>query len=322
MSRLQKYIHEILGIDIKIQSFPGKKLAALPVYIRDIYTIKAMRLYERKIILLIQNEDEFRTADQYRKHIRQIGQTFDLPVVLVLDPIEAYNRKRLIEKQIAFIIPGKQIFLPQLMIDLKEFGYTAKSRKEKIQPAAQCLLLYHLLKENVEEMNLKLISKKLNYTQMTITRAVNDLAERAICRIEGRKDKKIIFDTDKRMIWEKALPFLQNPVKRKFYIEDNLENSLLYKAGISALAFYTNIAGDAVDCYAIAKNDFMYLNKHRQIHITNNIEGRYCIEIWKYAPAILAENRIVDSLSLYLTLKDENDERVETEIEKMVSILW
>ncbi len=322
MNRLQKYVFDALGIEISIKPLSNSNLHKLPLFLRSMYHFQKTWLFEREIILLQQNENEFRTADHYFKHIQHIEQTCNLPVVLVLEPIEAYNRKRLIEKQVAFIIPGKQMFIPQLLIDLKEFRYAGKKKRETIQPAAQCLLFYHFLKENVEDMNFKMIAEKTNYTQMTITRAANDLAEREICRIGGRKDKKIIFNADKRTIWEKVQPFLQNPIKRKIYIEDHFDDNLMYQAGYSALAFYTNIAGDVHECFAIAKTDYMYLKKHRQIRTTNKIEGRYCIEIWKYAPGILAKNRIVDPLSLYLTLKDEKDERVELELEEMIKNVW
>ncbi|RMD52232.1 hypothetical protein D6827_00435 [Candidatus Parcubacteria bacterium] len=321
MNRLQKYLFDTLGIEILIEAFPQSNLKRLPFFLRGMYRFQKTQLFNREIILLQQNENEYLTADQYLKQVRQIEETCNLPVVLVLEPIEAYNRKRLIKKQVAFIIPGKQMFIPQLLIDLKEFRYATKKKQDTVQPAAQCLLFYHLLKENVEAMNFKMIAERINYTQMTITRAAIDLAEREICVIEGRKDKRLLFNADKRTIWAKAQPFLQNPVKRKIYIDENFEDNLMYKGGYSALAYYTNIAGNANECFAIAKTDYLFLKKNQRIRI-NNIEGRFCIEIWKYPPGILAENKIVDPLSLYLTLKDEKDERVEMELEKMIERLW
>lgn len=322
MEKLEKYLHDTLGADVAIQPFPVKKLGGLPLYLRNLYHFQEIRLFERNLILLSQNETEYLSADQYHKQIRQIEQALDRPVVLVLEAIEAYNRKRLIEKQIAFIIPDKQMFLPHLLIDLREFGFAAKKRGEKIQPAAQCLLLYHLLKENVVAMNFKMIARKLSYSQMTITRAVDDLVERKICSIKGRKDKQIIFDADKKTVWEKALPFLQNPIQKKFYIDENLDSEFIFKAGYLALSYYTNISGDSVDCFAISKTDYAHLKKQKRISISNKKEGRYCIEIWKYAPGILSETGIVDPLSLYLTFMKNQDERIDMEIEKMVAELW
>ncbi len=157
--------------------------------------------------------------------------------------LSVYVDKRLIEKQIAFVIPGKQLFIPQLMVNLKEFRYDDnQNRREIIPPAAQCLLLYHILKEKLEQLNFKQIAAKLNYTPMTITRAANQLKEINLCLMDGAKDKRLTFAGDRKILWEKALPYLQNPVKRKIYIEENIDNNLIYRAGYSALSFYTNIS--------------------------------------------------------------------------------
>jgi hypothetical protein len=322
MKRLQKYIRDVLGIEVNIKPFPGNNLAVLPLFLRKMYDLQKTWLFEREIILIQQNKSENFTTDQYLKHVRQIEQTYNLPVILVLESIEAYNRKRLIEKKIAFIIPEKQMFIPQLLIDLKEFRNVSKKKRETILPAAQCLLFYHLLKENIQGMNFKTLSEKTNYTQMTITRAATDLAEREICQIEGRKDKQIRFNADSKAIWEKIQSFLQNPVKRKIYIKDQIDQNLMYRAGFSALSYYTNLASDADECFAIASTDYLNLKNSNHLESTNRIEGHVSIEIWKYAPGILVNNRIVDPLSLYLTMKEEKDERVELELEKMIEKLW
>ncbi len=322
MNKLEKYINELLGIQLATKTLNKALEKTLPLYLKEMYIIKKALLFDKELMLLEQKTKENLTADQYRKQITLFENTFNCPVVLVLDHLEAYNRKRLIEKQIAFIIPGKQMFIPQLLIDLREYRNTAQKKKEKIQPAAQCILLYHLLKENIENMNFKILAQKINYTQMTITRGARELEDKQLCRVEGTNERRIIFPENKKTLWRNALPYLQNPLKKKIYVEDFIEQNLLFEAGFTALTRLTNIAGEEKDCFAISKTDYMYLRKHNQINITNKTEGRICLEIWKYAPNILSENNIVDPLSLYLTLKDTEDERVEIEIEKMVNRLW
>ena len=47
------------------------------------------------------------------------------------------------------------------------------------------------------------------------------------------------------------------------------------------------------------------------------------IEVWKYDPALLSETGVVDKLSLYLLLKDYEDERVQIELDNMIKdIAW
>ena len=51
--------------------------------------------------------------------------------------------------------------------------------------------------------------------------------------------------------------------------------------------------------------------------------GESGVEVWKYNPRLLTETGTVDRLSLYLLLKDYDDERVQIELENMMNeILW
>jgi DNA-binding MarR family transcriptional regulator len=275
------------------------------------------KLFKHEVIFLEKKDNENLTPDQYLKQIALVENTYNLPAVLILNQLEAYKRKRLIEKQIAFIVPDKQMFIPQLFIDFKEFRNTVKKRGSKLLPAAQCLLFYHLLKEDLNEINFKTIAGKLNYTPMSITRAVKDLKEKQLCKTSGRKEKAIVFEQKKQGLWQKALPYLQNPIKKKIFT-DNF-HQVYIKSGINALTFYTNIADEENNCFAISGDDFNKLRKKGKINLLQEGEGKICLEVWKYRPALLAQNIIVDPLSLYMIFKENDDERIQMGIEPLVN---
>ena len=46
--------------------------------------------------------------------------------------------------------------------------------------------------------------------------------------------------------------------------------------------------------------------------------GAFEIELWKYAPAHFAQDGTVDRLSLYLSLKDSADERVQSALDVLL----
>jgi len=50
------------------------------------------------------------------------------------------------------------------------------------------------------------------------------------------------------------------------------------------------------------------------------MEGRYTIEIWKYPTCMPHQpnTKIVDKLSLYLSMKDDPDARIERELEELI----
>ena len=172
MKGLKRYINETLGINIEVKDINPNKLNKLPFFITNSYKFKRIRLYGRNVILMFVSI-EF-TVDKVNKHLALIKDAFDTIVVAILNPVEAYIRSRLVEKKVPFIIPGKQMYMPDLLIDFKEFAVKSEM-PANMQPAAQCLLLYHIQVESIEEINFKTISEKLHYSQMTITRAAHFL---------------------------------------------------------------------------------------------------------------------------------------------------
>jgi hypothetical protein len=46
------------------------------------------------------------------------------------------------------------------------------------------------------------------------------------------------------------------------------------------------------------------------------------VELWKYDPGILGKNGIVDTLSLAMALKDNQDERVKEALDKTLNQIW
>ena len=85
--------------------------------------------------------------------------------------------------------------------------------------------------------------------------------------------------------------------------------------------FYTSISVNTI-ITTDSKIVYQYLEPSYKKSIEGtkvyNIEDIQRIEIWKYPP-IPMEEEFVDKLSLYLTLKDDVDPRVEKELEIMIN---
>jgi hypothetical protein len=141
-------------------------------------------------------------------------------------------------------------------------------------------------------------------------------------KIKSNKEIRIRFNHNKYDLWKTLIPKFQNPVKKVFPIKKPVKTKLAYKTSFNALAYYTNLADDDKTYFAVAEKDFQLMKKKNLIQIIPTNDSEYFLEVWKYAPGLLAENHFVDPLSLYLTLKDTEDERVQIEIEKLISELW
>jgi hypothetical protein len=60
----------------------------------------------------------------------------------------------------------------------------------------------------------------------------------------------------------------------------------------------------------------------------NDYEGRYALEVWKYNPLTLVDElpndkAVVDPISLFLSVKDSRDERIEMALDQIVKkFIW
>jgi hypothetical protein len=125
----------------------------------------------------------------------------------------------------------------------------------------------------------------------------------------------LVFPKPRKELWEDAQKLLRSPV---ISCIRRPKNSLdLPLVGISALAEYNNLNDDSEATRAIYSRDF---DKHSEIL---EYSGEY-LELWRYNPGLLCKNgKIVDELSLYLSLKKHQDPRVKGELERMMeSFQW
>ena len=301
----------------------------LPYYIANAFTFHRVRLYGKELLLLKINDTDFQIG-QIKKQLDQVTKAFQEPIVLIADTIRPMNKKRLIENSIQFIIPGRQLFLPGLLIDIKEDfsrrGYLRKT--EKLTPSAQYILLFRILNRNekLEQFSFKELAYKLGYTAMAITKAAAILEQLELCTVEGTKQKYIHFEDPLNELWGKANPYLINPVFKTVFA-DELPKANLLKSNIMALPEYTDMAPGNQEYYAIEKSNFYTLQKNSELANQNEYEGRYCLEVWKYNPNTLAEGITqesnVDPLSLFLSLKDMQDERIEMALDQIIKkFIW
>jgi len=336
MIKINQYIQEILGTSIDIIHLPKNKLENLPFFFSEIYKFYKAFLFKQELLLVEYRNPDDLSISQIEKHFNLLKKDFQQKIVLVLLEIASYNRKRLIEKGINFIVPGKQLFLPELLIDLRETFILskAKSKKEKLLPSAQFLLLYHIIHRNdnwkIENLPFKEIAKKIGYSAMAISKAVDNLTYFKLVTVEGEKEKSIHFSLSRLELWHETINrnLLINPVKKRVYVDKVPDNVNILKCNASALSVYTNMNPSLQMFYALEDRLFYSLQKNKLLINANESEGEYCLEIWKYDPLTLVgelikDSNVVDPLSLYLSLKESPDERIEMALEQIIEkFIW
>ncbi len=323
MKDVINYLKEVFNDKFGIHPLAPQQMDAMPLYIGAIYNLWEAYLAGVRILLANPSGDELPTPGQLKKHQEVISGKAGCPVVFALDRIESYNRNRLIQQNVDFVIADKQIFLPSLLISLKESAVPIAAKSRKIQPAAQCILLFHLQKHNLSGLGFREIATFLPYSYLTITRAVDNLAEAELCKTEGTKEKTIFFNANKTELWQSALNLLANPIKRSVFINEGLPEHLVVKTNINALAHFTLLNDEPKSYFAIWGKSFRDLHKQDRIKMFSQYDGEFAVELWGYDPVILSDKGFVDPLSLYLIYRNDPDERVNYEINQLIKgIQW
>lgn len=332
--QLIKYIKEVVGFEILIHQLNAAIKGKLPLYLRDEYQWYEVILENRQCLFAVINDESNAGISQLEKQFQKVKEITEMPVVAVFEYLEAYNRKRLIEKKIAFIVPDKQLYIPEFIIDLREYSIAAKKKKGALSPMAQQILLLFILdkhnKLEIEQLTFKRLAVLLNTNPMGITRAVENLKNQNLIEIKGEKEKNIHFIADKGKLWmmAKEQRIFINPVMEKVYVDEIPQNINLLQTYDNALTEYTDINPTRQEYYAIEKSMFQALKKTKALINENKYEGRYCLEVWKYNPLtikklLFEKTQAVDPLSLVLCYNDIHDERVEMAIEQIENeYLW
>lgn len=286
----------------------------------DYYRVK----FNNDIFCLLKSKRDSKEApSMYKKLSKSIENILEKPVVFLFDSLEYYERNRLIDRGVYFVVSDKYAFLPYLIINAKP---NKVKRTNELTPAAQYLLLFHLQTDGIDNWSINQIKAHIaDYNYIALTRAIVCLENAGLCKTEkdSKKEKHIIFDCSHKELWEKAQTFLISPIKKILYC-DTFPKGDFIQSGVSALVHYTNINPDDLITLAVTDKEYRNIEAQLKIYGLNPVEGRIRIEIWQY-PAIingLLLNNYVDKLSLYLTLKDEKDPRLEKELELMIANLW
>ena len=310
--QLEQYFRETLGITVSLH--PWEKKSGLPQYLREHYHFIKTDILGLECIVIADSGDNEQTPAVIGKHLDQIRSRYNVEAVYVSLAVTSYHRKRLIEQNVPFIIPGNQMYLPMLGIDLREHLKRLRQKRPLFSPSTQMLILHILWRKETAPVTPAQMAQRLGYSAMTLTRAFNELEAAGIGEHSVRgKERRLCFAETGMSLWEKVLPFFTTPVGRRLYVGQSLQKGKAPLAGQSALAFYTMLAEPTIPVLAFSVGEWKArLQQEKIFELALPEPGGFEIELWKYAPSEFAYQGMVDRLSLYLSLKDNGDERVQS----------
>ncbi len=318
---LEDYLVNSLGITASIDEWVGS--GSLPQILKGNYTILHSKISGIDCLFLVPGNDFDPTPGALEKHIDLLKRSWNGQVVFVPSAISSYKRKRLIQRSIPFIVPTKQMYLPALGLALHEL-FPGKSRcAEMLSPSAQLLVIAAVLGMKVNDFPLSDLAKKLGYQAMTMTRVSRELDCAGLARLETRgRDRRMTWLAgDAKSLWESALNRLSSPVGRRIWVsEAGIQGNLLL-SGLSALSAYSMLASPGNTAVAVHRTELSRFLQEHSLQVIDQSEtdsDSVEIEVWKYSPAVLATEGKVDRLSLFLSLRESADERVQEALSEMM----
>ncbi len=316
--RIRQYLLETLGVAVS----PARWLAErrLPLFLRSRYAFYEMEILGLRCLLMVDQEEENPSAATIRKHMDHVRSKWPGELVYVRGQVVAYQRKRLIEKKVPFIVPGNQVYLPMLAIDLREHFRRLRQASPTLSPATQVVVLHALLCSDERIHTPAALADRLGYTKMTMTRAFDELdaAGLADVSMQGRQ-RRLALRGSRQDLWQKALPLLRNPVRQRRHVRLTTEKQIGPVAGLSALARYSMLAAPRIPVVAISSHQWKALQRRDGFPeaAADDPESQE-VEVWTYDPEFFAQGQVVDRFSLFLSLRGSEDERVETALEEMM----
>jgi hypothetical protein len=212
----------------------------------------------------------------------------------------------------AFLVPGAQLFVPELLLDLRERTPPPPRIAETLSPTAQVVVLGALL-GLAQDGNAGELAKRYGVAAMSMTRAFDELAEARLAETPRIGRERVLkFQAVDRALWDQAAPRLISPVRKVRTViiprRDRFPGKI---AGESALSSYTDLAGPRIQRLAVASADWSRLVRDLDLRGTERLDPLgYEVETWTYDPASLTSDTLVDPLSLHLALRGNTDERV------------
>ena len=137
---------------------------------------------------------------------------------------------------------------------------------------------------------------------------------------EHKDGRKIYLTTNLNKIdlFKSMKPYLKSPVVKEGYIFNKDINTDMYKAGDSLLSDLTFISQPRLPIYAIHKSNVKGLKIIDEL-IQNDMQTK--IQVWDYNPLIFSkDNKTIDNLSLITSYLNDDDERIEKEIEQLLEV--
>lgn len=313
--KIEKYLEEVFEEKITIKKYPN--VNQIPLILLNEYDFLQVDIHGNNCILMEINSNRIIT-EKILKNFKILNKLDTSQKVLVFDELRSAQRRKLVKNRIAFIVPGKQIYLPFIYLDFIEKFSSSIDAVEKFTVGQQLVYLY-ILKESKKEVIPVELVKALDLSMSSVNRAIRQFVKLGLLLESGSATRKKYVRIERFKYWGLGKSFLISPVQRIEYIKEipsGVDLFFSYDSGLSKLSM---LSDSKYVTYAVSKKEFNKISRKLVLKDYELDSMNYVrIEVWKYDPSLLSHSDIVDIFSLYAAYIRENDPRVDKELEELI----
>ena len=303
----------------------------LPIVFHKKYHFMQLLINGEKFLLM--KEKRVGSLENVVKQAKGIQKQTGLEVILVFNKLSDIQKKQLLQIAVPYLDYHENIYLPYLGFLFSKLENKVDVDK-KLTSTEQKVLISLLLSPSTVEINIEEISYLTDLSIPSLYRVFKNFKDRGWLT---NKNKSYHFAKTKTQIFNEAKKLLKNPIHNTVLISEDdfqriTQNVDLKLSNTKALSTISILAdNDEYGTYALSKKQFKKIEESFQQHI---FQG-HKIEIWDYEPIqfnYLKEeysrdesqdgSTLIDPISLYLILKDDEDPRIEEEVEKLESKIF
>jgi hypothetical protein len=315
LAAVANYIHEVLGLE----AAPARLWSAaqaLPYFLHDGFEFAELELLGKPLVLAIERPSAGLAQSEVRKRLVRVAEVAGQPVAYVTQALASFERRRLIEHKLPFIVPGNQLYLPHWGLDLREyFRQRSVPPEAGLSPSAQALWLAAQLHQPWQpEWQATELAAPLGFAPMRVSRAARELVASGLAEPYSMgRARWLRFGASPTEAWNKARPLLRSPVKRSIWVatDPGKPPKGLRLAGLSALARRTMLSEPPHSVHALLAADWPLAQASGARELPEPEPGAQAWQLWSYQPALVPEETEVDPLSLILSLQHETDDRTQ-----------
>lgn len=317
-----RYVSQVTG---KPVTWHGAVVAPLPQYLAQLYDLHEVGIAQRRFLgIVVRDSGKFRPAGFVKHLVRLRTQQESCDgFVLIARQLPAYVRQRLVERQIPFVVPGRQLNWPELGAAIQGRGRRAPPMSgQPLLPATQVVILHFLNAGLDQPVAAGELAQRLGYSAMSMSRALDEIEANALGKVtRAGRVRQLEIPDGRSALWARAESMLRSPVRKTVRVgQDALPASAHIPAGESALAHYSMLTPPVEPVYALGPKTWKAMASTIET-IPVEDEGSCRLQVWRYDPVLFAGEHTVDPFSLYLSLRDEGDDRVQMALNEIMEQL-